>query len=141
MVERIRELIEYSGLSSSQFADGIEVPRAILSHILSGRNKPSLDVILKVLTNYRTINPDWLLLGEGDMLLKITDPVVPTIPETIISPKTIVAGVADTPVNGKVQNDTSPETIITAQPDQGKTVKQIVFFYTDNSFSVFNPES
>ena len=141
MVERIRELIEYTGLSSSQFADGIEVPRALLSHILCGRNKPSLDVILKVLSNYRTINPDWLLLGAGDMLIKIAAPIAPTIPETITAPETIVSQEKSAPLYGKVQNEVAPESIVAVQPDQGKTVKQIVFFYTDNTFSIFNPET
>lgn len=140
MVERIRQLIEYAGLSSSQFADGIEVPRAILSHILSGRNKPSLDVILKVLSNYRTINPDWLLLGEGDMLTKIATPANPVIPETIAEPVTKIDEIANEAINGKVQNKVTAEAVNLPALKEDKVVKQIVFFYTDNTFSVFNPE-
>ncbi|MER2999608.1 helix-turn-helix domain-containing protein [Pontibacter populi] len=140
MVERIRQLIEYAGLSSSQFADGIEVPRAILSHILSGRNKPSLDVILKVLSNYRTINPDWLLLGEGDMLTKIATPANTVIPETIAEPVTKFDEIAGEVINGKVQNEVTAETVKLPALKEDKVVKQIVFFYTDNTFSVFNPE-
>ena len=141
MVERIRQLIEYTGLSSSQFADRIEVPRAILSHILSGRNKPSLDVILKVIGNYRTINPDWLLLGEGEMLNKIAAPVAPEIPVPIVEPIPEAPYQAAEPMREKVQNAAAPQTISMADLKQEKTVKQIVFFYTDNTFSVYGPES
>jgi transcriptional regulator with XRE-family HTH domain len=141
MVERIRQLIEYTGLSSSQFADRIEVPRAILSHILSGRNKPSLDVILKVISNYRTINPDWLLLGEGEMLNKVAAPVAPELPVTIVEPISEAPDQPTEAVHGKVQNNAAPETIALADSTPEKSVKQIVFFYTDNTFSVYGPES
>jgi transcriptional regulator with XRE-family HTH domain len=141
MVERIRQLIEYTGLSSSQFADRIEVPRAILSHILSGRNKPSLDVILKVISNYRTINPDWLLLGEGEMLNKVATPVAPESPVTIVEPIHEAPDQAAEALRDKVQNSITTETIAFADSTPEKTVKQIVFFYTDNTFSVYGPES
>jgi hypothetical protein len=142
MVDRIRQLIDFTGLSVSQFADGIEVPRAILSHILGGRNKPSLDVILKVIANYRNVNPDWLLLGVGDMLIKVAPIVIPTDNQTITE-----TTVADNPDNytfevedtAKIQNS-KPATQPEVTPDVlGKQVKQIVFFYTDNTFSVFDP--
>jgi transcriptional regulator with XRE-family HTH domain len=141
MVERIRQLIEYTGLSSSQFADRIEVPRAILSHILSGRNKPSLDVILKVISNYRTINPDWLLIGEGEMLNNVAATVAPELPVTIVEPIHESPDQAAEAMHDKVQNSNAPETIAMADSTPEKTVKQIVFFYTDNTFSVYVPES
>jgi hypothetical protein len=142
MVDRIRQLIDFTGLSVSQFADDIEVPRAILSHILGGRNKPSLDVILKVIANYRNINPDWLLLGEGDMLIKVAPNTVPSDDQTIT--ETIVADKPDNYTSegedtAKIQN-TKPVTQPEVTPNAlGKKVKQIVFFYTDNTFSVFDP--
>jgi hypothetical protein len=142
MVDRIRQLIDFTGLSVSQFADGIEVPRAILSHILGGRNKPSMDVILKVIANYRNVNLDWLLLGEGDMLIKVAPNTVPsddqTITETTVAdkPDNYTSEVEDT---AKIQN-AKPTTQPEVTPDAlGKQVKQIVFFYTDNTFSVFDP--
>ena len=143
MINRIRQLMEYSGLSSSQFADGIEVPRAILSHIMSGRNKPSLDVILKVAAKYTDVNLEWLMLGKGEMLKKLAPDAVPD--KVAKSTETPVSTVAES-INkddakpGKVQTITQAETPIPAGAIPGKQIKQIVFFYTDNSFSVFNPE-
>ncbi len=68
MLDRISNLLKAKGLSSARFADSIGVQRSSVSHVLSGRNKPSLDFILKILKKYQEINPDWLLTGTGNML-------------------------------------------------------------------------
>ncbi|HSZ71829.1 MAG TPA: helix-turn-helix transcriptional regulator, partial [Cytophagaceae bacterium] len=62
-----KEIMEELGYSPSSFADTIDVPRPIISHILSGRNKPSLDVIQKILMRFSELNPWWLLTGTGTM--------------------------------------------------------------------------
>ena len=67
MISRIQQLIHKKGLSPAQFADQIQVKRANLSHIMTGRNKPSLDFILKILSSYPDVNSDWLLFGKGNM--------------------------------------------------------------------------
>ncbi len=67
MKSRISKIIKIEQLSSSKFAESIDVQRSSISHILSGRNKPSLDFIQKILTVYKNINSDWLLFGKGDM--------------------------------------------------------------------------
>ncbi|MEI8006737.1 MAG: helix-turn-helix transcriptional regulator [Bacteroidota bacterium] len=51
-------------LTSSQLADSIGVQRSGISHFISGRNKPSLEFILKILNQFPDINPDWLLFGR-----------------------------------------------------------------------------
>jgi transcriptional regulator with XRE-family HTH domain len=56
--------MEDHSLSSSQMADKIGVQRSAISHILSGRNKPSLDFILKLLRAFSDVSSDWLLKGE-----------------------------------------------------------------------------
>lgn len=66
--DRISKIIEYSQLSSSEFADEIEVQRSSISHITSGRNKPSLDFLLKVKNRFPELEWEWLIQGEGEML-------------------------------------------------------------------------
>jgi len=67
IVDRIKTVQEEKGLSSSAFADAIDIQRSSVSHIMSGRNKPSLDVIQKILYKFPDINPAWLLTGKGNM--------------------------------------------------------------------------
>lgn len=66
--ERISKVIEYSGLTSSEFADEIDVQRSSISHVTSGRNKPSLEFIIKIKSRFPEILWDWLVTGEGQML-------------------------------------------------------------------------
>lgn len=68
MEKRISKIIEYKKLNSSQFAEEIGVQRSSISHILSGRNKPSLDLVLKILERFPEIEQNWLLFGKGEML-------------------------------------------------------------------------
>lgn len=67
MIDRIKSLLAVKNLTSSQFANEIGVQRSGISHILSGRNKPSLDFILKILDHYPELSEKWLLRGEGEM--------------------------------------------------------------------------
>ena len=63
MENRIRKIIEKEGLNVNQFSTIIGVNRSTLSQILSGRNKPSIDVLQKILNNFPSVNSNWLLLG------------------------------------------------------------------------------
>ena len=61
MVERILELIKSKKLTPSQFADEIGIQRSGISHIISGRNKPSLEFVMKILKRFPDVSAEWLL--------------------------------------------------------------------------------
>ena len=63
--KRLKKVIEYYGESASSFAEKIGVQRSSISHILSGRNKPSLEFVMKVLQTYPEVDLYWLLYGKG----------------------------------------------------------------------------
>jgi len=67
MKERILEFLKQENKSSAQFAEEIGVQASGISHILSGRNNPSLDFVLKMLEKYKFLSTDWLLFGKGSM--------------------------------------------------------------------------
>jgi transcriptional regulator with XRE-family HTH domain len=79
MVERIRQILQSRQLSPTQFADALGVARPIISHVLSGRNKPSLEVVQKIITAFPDLSLPWLLSGQGPMLAAATtsQPVAP----------------------------------------------------------------
>lgn len=66
MVDRILLLLKQKNLTISQFADEVGIQKSGMSHLISGRNKPSLELILKILQRYPEVKPEWLLLGTGD---------------------------------------------------------------------------
>lgn len=67
MKERIADFLKAENKSAAQFAEEIGVQPSGISHIMSGRNNPSLDFIVKMLTRYPYISADWLMLGKGNM--------------------------------------------------------------------------
>ena len=71
--DRIMLIMNQKQLLPSQFAEIIGIQRAAMSHITSGRNNPSLDVLKKILERFPHISPDWLLFGTGPMNRPVAD--------------------------------------------------------------------
>lgn len=68
MQNRINLILQTKNISAKQFAEEIGIQPSGMSHILSGRNNPSLDFIKRVITKYPEISMDWLVFGTGQML-------------------------------------------------------------------------
>lgn len=127
---RLNKIIDYYDLSAASFADKIEVGRSSISHILSGRNKPSLEFVMKVVKNFPEVELYWLLNGKGKFPADSgssneTDPA--TKKEPIQEP------VSGTEISKPVTP--SPSLPISGKP--GKQIQKIVIFYTDGSFDAF----
>ncbi len=84
MNSRISLVLKTKNMSSAQLADELGVQRSGISHILNGRNKPSLDFILRIIKKYPDISVNWLLFGEGPMM----NPYPSSPSESEIKPKT-----------------------------------------------------
>src|SRR5208283_3071756 len=82
MTDRILSIIKYLHLTPSDFAEEIGVQRSSISHLISGRNKPSLEFIQKILAKFPEINPEWILTGNGEMVNSRISPVNGEIPFT-----------------------------------------------------------
>ena len=65
LIKRLEIILEYYSLNASSFADKIGVQRSSMSHLLSGRNKPSLDFILKIIDIFPDVDLYWILNGTG----------------------------------------------------------------------------
>jgi transcriptional regulator with XRE-family HTH domain len=79
MKDRIQQIIQMEGVTAAQFAEKIGVSASSLSHILSGRNNPSLEVVMKIHKTFDYININWLLYGEGDMQTEAEEENIPRI--------------------------------------------------------------
>ena len=67
MKERLLQLLDLEQITPSKFADIIGVQRSSVSHVISGRNKPSYDFLHKTLKAFPGLNASWLMMGEGTM--------------------------------------------------------------------------
>jgi len=113
--ERIKKILEHHKLTASLFADRIGVQRSSISHILSGRNKPSLDFILKITAEFPEVDIYWLLNGKGSFP-KIIEEIPKNTPPLPLS---------DT--NGTMISEAG-----------SKRITKIVVFYEDGTFEEFN---
>lgn len=78
MLDRINLLMQAKNLAASQFADQIGVQRSSVSHVLSGRNKPSLDFVMRIIRTYPELSLEWILMGKGSMTKNYTESLVST---------------------------------------------------------------
>lgn len=146
MKERILMIMEKEGLTSSRFAEAIGIQRSAMSHIISGRNNPSLDVVTKILERFPYIDSDWLLLGKGNMCKsnenEISDPTL--FDENSINPPRVQMETEyrkETGVQKSVYNNKLPEKEkIILQEKSAKNISKIMVFYSDNTFDTFIPE-
>lgn len=67
MKDRILQIMKSAGMSNAEFAEKLGISTSSLSHIFSGRNNPSLDVVMRIHKAYPSVNLNWLLYGEGEM--------------------------------------------------------------------------
>ncbi len=87
MKDRIRQIMEAENLTSANFAERVQISRASVSHILNGRNNPSLEVVARILNEMNYINPEWLINGTGSMYKQGIDPnSIPKEPDLFTPP-------------------------------------------------------
>lgn len=126
-LKRLEELMEKHQLNAAAFAEKIGVQRSSVSHILSRRNKPSLDFILKIQAEFAEADFDWLLLGSKKMVSP-----TPVLPSTV--PKTDFI---------EVPKKIAPTTNLTESvlDFSDSEIIQIIQTYKDGTFRVFFPKS
>ena len=146
--ERIEKVIDKEGLNATQFAAEIGIKSPTLSHILNGRNNPSLDVLKRILDRYRTISSDWLILGVGPMYRGIKQAQTLSLfaeSDESISDSELYVEKNDKKLSTEkmsIQKKTEqsstelqvPDPIIQSVP---KLVKKFIVYYDDNTFQEF----
>ena len=151
-IKRLEIILEYYSLNASSFADKIGVQRSSLSHLLSGRNKPSLDFILKILEVFPDVDLYWILNGKGnfpknseqfdktenkvEQLAKqnITTPLnTEIIPENLFSEIKIPNPIPALETK-KIENQNS------GKESNSDVIDKIVIFYKNGTFKSYVPD-
>ncbi len=141
MKERILEFLRMENKTSAQFAEEIGVQPSGISHILSGRNNPSLDFIIKMLEKYSFLSTDWLLFGKGSMykepkMAGLFDNIDLIETEKPVQ-KVLITKNSETPERAKQDKSGILSSAMTGT--ESNLVKKIVWFYENNSFEEFYP--
>lgn len=130
-IKRLEEILEYYGLSAAAFAEKLEFNRSTISHLLSGRNKPSLEFVVKLLQKFPEVNLDWLLFGKGTFPVSSETAVATTSKNQKPNTGSEVSQNLFTDANGEI-GQKSPQI---THPSE--TIEKIVIFYSDGSFKVY----
>jgi len=142
MRDRILQFLKEENKTSAQFAEEIGVQPSGISHIISGRNNPSLEFVLKMIEKYNYISTDWLLFGKGKMYKTTQNPSLFDDYNTVTNTednktKHIKALDNSTDVIVSEKTVSTPVFDIIERSQKQKNISKIVWFYDDNTFEEF----
>ncbi len=157
MINRINLILRAKNITAKQFAEEIGIQPSGMSHIMSGRNNPSLEFVSKVIRRYPEIDANWLLLGKGEMYMGVKNdesrmkkeemgneptlfteptptPVYPPLsaPASEHVPEPSGEEVIDEPWENE-ENEPAPN------KNDGRRLVKILFFYDDRTFEEYRP--
>ena len=145
MGEKLEFLIKQKGLTTTSFARMLDVQPSGISHIISGRNKPSFDLVVKILKLFPDLNPDWLLLddeqiyrldGSKSMSADLSPLGNSSLDDTLFSQA------QNLPVSeAKAEAENLPVENLSFVPTSTKSVERIIILYKDKSFETYTPSS
>jgi len=143
MKERISEFLKRENKSSALFAEEIGVQPSGISHILSGRNKPSLDFVVKMLETYPYLAVEWLLFGKGEMYKRTEIPdLFGNYPDQTDERKEKRAPVSvkeDEHSTEKPSPEEKKQLLLKVAEPEKPPVTRIVLFYNNNTFEEYFP--
>ena len=121
--KRLHQILDYYQLSATALADKLEVNRSTISHLLSGRNKPSLDFVMKLLSHFPEVDLYWLMNGNGQFPKAVETPV-------------------DHPQESKLvireaSSRNQLDAIADLNPAADREIERIVIFFKDGSFTAY----
>jgi len=120
---RLKLMLNYYEISAAQLADKVEVQRSSISHILSGRNKPSLEFVLKILKAFPEVELYWLLNGKGTFPKVEENTEITSTPSSNIKKETSVE-------DNKLQSKSNSNDL---------AIERIVVFYKNGTFKNYTP--
>ena len=146
-IKRLEIILDYYNLSASAFADKINVQRSSLSHLLSGRNKPSLDFIIKVIEVFPEVDLYWILNGKGNFpksengvptVLEIEkkSSSLPIVENTNSEPdlfSTVEKGITPT------LSESTPVESFKTENNSHEEIERIVVFFKNGTFKNYKP--
>lgn len=145
MGEKLEYLIKYKGLTITSFARMLDVQPSGISHIISSRNKPSFDLVVKILRLFPEVNPDWLLLDDENVFRSDIDL------ESQVAHTPLASTGGDVSLFGEQKNSDSLEgkqedknvqnAILSTISLSSKSVERVIILYRDKSFESYSPAS
>ena len=144
MREKLQKLMSTEQLTSSRFAELLGIQPSGVSHLLGGRNKPSFDLVQKILRRFPHINPDWLILDseqmyrtDADNLSASTNSAENASPEMAVNGENISAAQNIAFSESSQTSAPSVELMMARAATTHKNVKRVIVLFDDHTFESF----
>jgi transcriptional regulator with XRE-family HTH domain len=143
MREKLLNLMKSEQLTASKLAELLDIQPSGISHILSGRNKPSFDLVQKILRRFPRVNPDWLLLDKDEMYRTIDIEPKPATLQSISTDEldgTMQQSQASgmtTPATNSTSASTPAQQIVAAYAPKSGNVKRVIVLFDDHTFESY----
>ena len=126
--KRLEKIMSHYDITATALAEKIDFNRSSISHLISGRNKPSLEFVMKVLKNFDTVSWEWLLYGRGKF---------PSSEEEVKTAKTSISNKTTPPVTSPNLFSQEIDSDPIAHRDPNQEIERIVIFYRDGTFKPY----
>lgn len=145
MKDRLESILRHYKINSSKLAEMIDVQRSGISHILSGRNNPSYDFLVRILNTFPDINANWLLTGKGNMIDNDDEP-------SLFNEEDQLTYKSKTPeISEKVELNSSEKVDLSISSNQdgyksnqleisSKSIDKVIILYSDGKFKEYTQE-
>ena len=143
MREKLLNLMKSEQLTASKLAELLDIQPSGISHILSGRNKPSFDLVQKILRRFPRVNPDWLLLDKDEMYRTIDIEPKPAALQSISTDEldgTMQQSQASgmtAPATNSTSTSTPAQQIAAAYAPKSGNVKRVIVLFDDHTFESY----
>lgn len=128
--KRLEKILDFYGLTASALAEEIDFNRSTISHLVSGRNKPSLEFVMKLLQKFPELDMDWLVLGKGSFPTDDNSEPV----ENSLKPKSTSSSIKSSELYSGIKDKLDFNTAIKSNQQK---IERIVIFFADGTFKVY----
>lgn len=132
---RLKQLLDEKKLSATEFSEQVGIQRSSLSHLFSGRNKPSIDLLLKVKKQFPETDLEWLITGISFKAKEIKPKISSIISDE--TGKTSVTNVNNDPYSPDNQINKSTIDSAAASTKENNEIERIIIFYNDGHFKEY----
>ena len=143
MNEKLRILMQHENLTASKLSEILEVKPAAISHILSGRNKPSFELLCKLVNRFPQINPYWLM-GDAEEMYHSTSTTTATTSAAATTPASLsgtLFDVASEKNSKEEKSNIQDDAVIAPISTFGRSdIDKIIIVYRDQTFEELRPK-
>ena len=142
--DRLAHILRAKNLTATQFAEMMEIQPSNVSHLLNGRNKPSLDFLIKLKEVFPEYSFDWIIMGKKPITINEPNPVdfgngnmkFEDVEDDTVDEAENIDEIMDVDLNNRINNNIDNQVI----GIEKNAIEKIIFVYSDKTFEIIKPK-